>query len=144
MEEIVALFSICLLTGVGWLAAKLFFARIISDESRIFFAPALGAGICALVAYVAVHSYQLWIIDVFCLTAAVSAILFRKRLRSDFFCSSGPVGRSRDGSIVRERQSHAAHRAAATGSNETWRLFRFTALSILALYGMQIALYGLF
>ena len=115
MEEIVALFSICLLTGVGWLAAKFFFARIISDENCIYFAPALGAGICALVAYVAVRSYQPWIIHVFCLLALVSAILFRKRLRS-------PV-------VV---------------NHEPWRLFRLTALTILALYGMQIVLHGLF
>src|SRR3954452_8243912 len=115
MEEIVALFSICLLTGVGWLAAKFFFARIISDENCIYFAPALGAGICALVAYLAVHSYQPWIIHVFCLLALVSAILFRKRLRSQVVVN-----------------------------HEPWRLFRLTALTILALYGMQIVLHGLF
>jgi hypothetical protein len=115
MEEIVALFSICFLTGVGWLAAKLFFARIISDQNCIYFAPALGAGICALVAYVAVHSYQAWLIPVFCLAAAVAAILFRKRLLSP-----------------------------AMSNSEPWRLFRLTALTILALYGMQLVLHELF
>ncbi|HZE12390.1 MAG TPA: hypothetical protein VE086_01415, partial [Chthoniobacterales bacterium] len=144
MEEIVALFSICLFTGVGWLAAKLVFARIIRDENCIYFAPALGAGICALVAYVAIHSYQPWLIDGFCLVVAVTAILFKKRLRSDVFCSSGPAGRSSAASLASEGESGAARRAAATDESEPWRLLRFTALTLLAFYGMQIAVYGLF
>lgn len=115
MEEIVALFSIGLLTGVGWLAARLFFSRIISDENSIYFAPALGAGICALVAYAAVHFYQPWLYGAFCLVVIVVGVLFRKRLHSP-----------------------------ALAESESWRLFRFTALIVLALYGMQIALYGLF
>src|SRR6476659_521306 len=82
MEEIVALFSIGMLTGVGWLAAKLFFSRIISDENSIYFAPALGAGICALVAYAAVHFYQPWLFGAFFLAVIVVAVLFRKRLHS--------------------------------------------------------------
>jgi hypothetical protein len=130
MEEIAALFSICLLTEVGWLAAKLFFARIISDENRIYFAPALGAGSCALVAYVAVHSYQPWIIDGFCLAAAVSAILFRKRLRGR---SAAPQGINLALSV-----------SSSDGTLDPARLFRFTALGILALYVMQIVVYGLF
>jgi len=47
MEEIVALFAICLLTGVGWVAAKLCFAKAINDENCIYFAPALGRGFVA-------------------------------------------------------------------------------------------------
>src|SRR5436190_10536313 len=112
MEEIVALFSICLLTGIGWVAAKLCFAKIISDENCIYFAPALGAGICGLLAYAAVHSYQRWLIGAFCIVVGLIALLFRKRLRPGFFCSSGPVGRS----------------------SEPWQLFCFTALTVLALY----------
>src|SRR4051812_27619022 len=109
MEEIVALFSICLLTGIGWLAAKLCFARIISDENCIYFAPALGAGICGVVAYVAVHSYRPGLIGVFCVAVIVLAVLFRKSLHSP-----------------------------AMSASEPWRLFRFTALTFLAVYGMQI------
>ena len=115
MEEITALFSICLLTGIGWVAAKLCFRKIISDENCIYFAPALGAGICGVVAYVAIHSYQPWLIIVFCLLVAIVAFLFRGQLQSP-----------------------------AMSRDEPWRLFRFTALTVLALYLMQIMLYGLF
>ena len=115
MEEITALFSICLLTGVGWVAAKLCFRKIISDENCIYFAPALGAAICGVVAYVAVHSYQPWLIGAFCVAAAIVAFVFRVRLQSP-----------------------------ALSENEPWRLFRFTILTVLALYGMQIVLFQLF
>jgi hypothetical protein len=115
MEEIVALFSVFILTGVGWVAAKICFAKIIGDENCAYFAPALGAGICGVVAYVAIHIYQPWLIGVFCLAVVGSAIVFRKRLQSP-----------------------------ALAEDKPWRLFRFTALALVALYGMQIALYGLF
>ncbi|MFL6518745.1 MAG: hypothetical protein ACJ8NS_00835 [Chthoniobacterales bacterium] len=127
MEEIVALFSVCLLTAIGWVAAKLCFARIISDENCIYFAPALGAGICGVLAYIAIHSYQPWLIGAFCIVVALVALVFRKRLSSSFFCSSGPVGRSNGSSIA-----------------VPWRLFRFTGLTLLAVYLMQILLVGLF
>src|SRR4051812_270589 len=80
MEEIVALFSIGLLTAVGWVVAKLCFSRIINDENCIYFAPALGAGICGVIAYVAVHSYQPWIISAFCGAVILVALVLRKRL----------------------------------------------------------------
>jgi hypothetical protein len=144
MEEIVALFSIGLLTAIGWVAAKLFFARIISDENCIYFAPAFGAGICGVLAYIAIHSYQPWLIGAFCIVVVLVALVFRKRLSSAFFCSSGPVGRSDDSPRAVDGQSHAAHRAAATESNEPWQLFRFTCLTLLAVYLMQILLVGLF
>jgi hypothetical protein len=144
MEEIVALFSVCLLTAIGWVAAKVCFARIIRDENCIYFAPALGAGICGVLAYVAIHTYQAWLIGAFCILVGLIAVVFRKRLRSDFFCSSGAVGRSSGSSLAMEPQSHAAHTAAAAGSNEPWPLFRFTALTLLAVYLMQIFLVGLF
>lgn len=168
MEEIVALLSICLLTGVGWVAAKLCFSRIINDENCIYFAPALGAGICGVLAYVAVHSYQPWLIPAFCLGVGLVAVVFRKRLRSDFFCSGGRVGRAGKFSLVSGKSSYAADTAAdegashaadtaaatgviragdtvaATGANEGWRLLRFTALAVLSVYGMQIVLYRLF
>jgi hypothetical protein len=115
MEEIVALFSVCLLTGVGWVAAKLCFAKVIRDENCVYFAPALGAGICGVVAYVAVHSYQTWIIGAFSVVVIVVAVLFRKRLHSP-----------------------------ALAESESWRLFRFTALTFLALYGMQLAIFALY
>src|ERR1041385_6214044 len=111
MEEVVALFSICLLTAVGWVAAKLCLARIINDESSIHFATALGAGICGVVAYVAVHSYRPWLIAAFCIVVALIGLVFRKRFVSPFFAGSD-----------------------LAGSNEGWRLFRFTALTVLALY----------
>jgi hypothetical protein len=144
MEEILALFCVCLLTGIGWVAAKLCFAKIISEENSIYYAPALGAGICGVVAYIAVKSYQPWLIGVFCLAVTIVAVVFRKRLRSGSFCSSGPVGRSKESSLAIERQSDAAHRAAATEENDSWQLVRFTALTVLGLYGMQIALYAAF
>jgi len=115
MEEIVALFAICLLTGVGWVTARLCFRKAITDEDCIYFAPALGAGICGVVAYIAIHSYQPWLIPGFCVAFAVVAVFFRKRLHSE-----------------------------AMSQNEPWRLFRFTALTFFALYGMQVVLYGLF
>jgi hypothetical protein len=133
MEEIVALFSVCLLTAIGWVVAKLCFARVISDENCIYFAPALGAGICGVCAYVAVHSYQPWLIGAFGILVGLVAVVFRKRLRTTFFCSSGPAGRS-----------NAGHTAAAPEGNEPWRLFRFTSLTLLAVYLMQILLVGLF
>lgn len=115
MEEIVALFSVCLLTAIGWVAARLCFERIISDENCIYFAPALGAGICAVLAYVAIHSYQPWLIGAFCIVVGLIALLFRKRLRLPL-----------------------------RSQNESWSLLRFTILTVLTLYGMQIVLYGLF
>ena len=115
MEEIVALFCVCILTGIGWVAAKLCFAPFISDENCIYFAPALGMGICGVVAYLAVHTYQPWLIGGFCLAVAIIAFLFRARLRG-----------------------------AALSGDEASRLLLFIALTILALYGMQIVLYQLF
>src|ERR1043165_1411376 len=115
MEEIVAPFSVCLLTAIGWFAAKLCFNRIISDENGIYFAPALGAAICGLLAYVAIHTYQPWLIGAFCIVVGLVAVVFRKRL----------------GSQIRLE-------------NEAWRLFQFTGLTLLAVYLIQIVLYGLF
>src|SRR5438309_8231329 len=115
MEEIVALFSICLLTGVGWAAAKLCFAKVISDENCIYFAPALGAATCGVVAYIAIHTYQPWLIGAFCVAIAVAAAFFRKRLHSE-----------------------------GMSQTEPWRLFRFTALVFFAIYVMQSVVYGLF
>src|ERR1041385_1201994 len=123
MEEIVALVSVCLLTAIGWVAAKLCFARIVSDENCIYFAPAPGAAIYGLLASVAIHTYQPWLIGAFCIVVALIALVFQKRLRSPFFCSSGPVDRS---------------------SGSPSRLFQFTGLTLLAIYSIQIVLYGLF
>ena len=54
------------------------------------------------------------------------------------------MGRSSEAAPAIGDPSYAAHRAAATGSNDGWRLFRFTALTFLALYAMQVVLYALF
>src|SRR4051812_7714828 len=142
MEEIVALFAICLLTGVGWVAAKLFLTKVISDENCIYFAPALGAGICGVVAYIAIHSYQPSLIGVFCVSVAIVAVLFRKRLHSTMWGQGGSAG-------PRTMKEWTAAQPISSSDEaldppDAWRLFRFTALTFLALYLMQIVLYGLF
>jgi hypothetical protein len=115
MMELLALFAICALTAIGWVLSKLCFAKIITDENRIYFSPALGAALCGMVAYAAVRIHKPWLIWIFCLIIVFGAIRSRVKLRSD--PSPGP---------------------------EAWSLVRFTILTVLCLYGMQIALYGLF
>jgi hypothetical protein len=143
MEEITALFSICLLTGVGWVAAKLCFRKIISDENCIYFAPALGAAICGLVAYIAVHSYQPSLISVFCMVVAIIAIIFRKRLHSTAWRREGGSAAPRAMTEWTAAQPISSS-VGAFDPPDAWRLLRFTALTFLALYIMQIVLYGLF
>jgi hypothetical protein len=131
MEEIVALFSVCLLTAIGWVAAKLCFARFISDENCVYFAPALGAGICGVLAYIAIHSYQPWLIGAFVIAVGGAALVFRKRLRG--------------GSAAPRAMTTSPSLSSSGGALDPARqLLRFTIFSILAVYGMQIVLYGLF
>jgi len=143
MEEITALFSISLLTGVGWVVAKLCFRKIISDENSIYFAPALGAAICGLVAYIAVHAYQPWLISAFCVAVAIIAIVFRKRLHSTAWERGGGWAAPRAMGDCTAAQPISSS-VGALNPPDALRLFRFTALTFLALYVMQIVLYGLF
>ena len=143
MEEITALFSICLLTGIGWIAAKLCFAKFIREENCIYFAPALGAGICGLVAYVAIHTYQPWLIGLFCVAVLIVAFLFRKRLGLIAWRAPGGPAAPRTAGVISNSARSRPSSGGALDPPER-RLLRFTVLTFLALYGMQIVLYGLF
>ncbi|MFL6588687.1 MAG: hypothetical protein ACJ8M4_00795 [Chthoniobacterales bacterium] len=140
MEEIVAIFAVCLLTGVGWVTAKLCFAKVISGENCIYFAPALGAGICGVVSYVAIHTYQPSLIGAFCVAVAIVAVLFRKRLHTSAWRRGGSAA-PRGPTLNADTGISSSRRAL---DRPEWRLFRFTVLTFFSLYGMQIALYGLF
>lgn len=113
--EVLALIAIAIMTGIGWTAARVFLTKIIPAENRIYFSPALGAAICGIVGYGAVRIHKPWLISIFCLIAAVCAI-----------------------------RSHTKFRSLRSVSPEASSLVRFTLLTVLCLYGMQIALYGLF
>ena len=115
MMELLALFAICALTAIGWVISKLCFRNIVTDENRIYFSPALGIAVCGMVAYATVRIHKPWLIWVFCLALIFCAIHYHAKLRANI--SSRPEARS---------------------------LVRFTILTVLCLYGMQIALYGLF
>ncbi len=103
------------MTGIGWVCAKLFLGKILSGENIPYVSPALGAAICGLVGYATVRIHKPWLIWVFCLAAALAGFRFRAQFR-------------------RERST----------DTEAPSLLRFTAFLILCLYGMQIAVYGLF
>src|SRR5947207_9853404 len=113
--EVLALVAICLLTAIGWVAVKLCFAKIISDENCIYFSPAIGAAICGIVGYGAVRIHKPWLIWVVCVVIAFCAFRYRTRLRSP--------------GLLRP---------------EPWAFVRFAVHTPLCLYGMQTALYGLF
>lgn len=113
--ELLALLAIFLLTAIGLTACRCFLARLIPPEDRFYFAPAVGAGICAVIAYLATHLHQSWLISLVALGGVTGVIWWS----------------------VHFRRENALDRDA-------WRLLRFTLLTILCLYGMEICLFHLY
>jgi hypothetical protein len=113
--ELLALLAILLLVAVGGVACKVFLSRVIAPEDRPYFAPAIGGGICGVVAYLAVHAREPVFISVFAIACVVLAIYW---------------------SPAFARESTAAPEAA--------RLLRFSVTVLLCLYAMQVCLYHLY
>lgn len=113
--ELLALIAIALLILVGWMFCNLCLRAAVSAENRLYFSPAIGTAVCALLGYAAVRIHQPWLIFLFCLAIGAGFIVYVSTVRSP-----------------------------ALLKPEDWRLLRFTSLVVLFLYGMQIALYGLF
>ena len=113
--ELLALFAIAFATAIGWVICGVVLPQIISPAQRFYFAPAIGLGVCGVIGYVAVRFHMPWLILVFTLLSlAGGAAYIWRRLRLGFAPPDGA------------------------------RLVKFTVFTLLCLYGMQIALYGLF
>lgn len=112
--ELLALFALVLASGIGWLLCALVFPRTVVAEERFYFAPAIGTTFCGTVAYVAVRLHVPSLIYVF-VGATLTAGVY---------------------AVATKRLRWQQPRP--------WHLARFSILALLCLYGMQIALYGLF
>jgi hypothetical protein len=112
--ELLAVFAIIIASAVGWLICACFFPEIVPPQQRLYFAPAIGSAACGIVGYIAVRVREPSVILLF--TAAVL-------LAGIYLFATGKM-----------RWEQPA----------PWPVARFTILALLCLYGMQIALYGLF
>ncbi len=113
--ELLALLAISLMSVIGWVITTECLARWVDAKARFYFAPAVGMCACAIIAYVAVGTKQMWAIRAFTFVALVAFVIgiFKKQ-------------------------------SGATTDTHAWRLLRFTLLALLCLYGMQISLFLLF
>lgn len=113
--ELLALVAISLMSITGWVVATECLGRWIDHDNRIYFAPAVGMAVCAIIAYVASGTRQTWLIPFSMLVVLVT--FFRSVLKKQF-----------RGSV----------------NSEARRLFSLTLLTLLCLYGTQISLFQLF
>jgi hypothetical protein len=113
--ELLALLAISLMAIIGWGVTKAFFGKWVDPDDRFYFAPAVGMGACAVVAYLAAATRQTWCIPIF--TVSVLAAFLRNILK---------------------KQARFGLDA------NSWRLLRVTVLTLLCLYGMQISLFQFF
>lgn len=114
--ELLALLAISLMAIIGWIVAKIFFGKWIDPAERFYFAPAVGMGLCAVIAYLATVTRQTaWYISIFTLAAFAVFLwdIFKKQSRPGL-------------------------------DSDSWRLLRVSAVTLLCLYGMQISLFHLF
>ena len=113
--ELLALVAISLMSITGWVVATECLGKWIDHDNRIYFAPAVGMAVCAIIAYVASGTRQTWLIPVFMLVVLIAFLrrVLKKQLRGIL-----------DG--------------------EARRLFNLTLLILLCLYGTQISLFQLF
>lgn len=112
--EFLALFAVGLAAIIGFVICRAWLGGVIASEDRVYFAPAIGLGACGIVAYFALHTRLPWLILVF---AGAGVLCFG-------------IGLARA-----QRRTLGA---------DSWRLARFAIGAVFCLYGMQIALYGLF
>lgn len=113
--ELLALLAVFLLALSGHLVCKIFCANLISSEDRFYFAPAIGAGVCGIVAYLAVHLRHSGFITVFACACVIGALYWR-----------------------------ASFKITGALKGEAWRLLRFTLITAICLYLMQIFLFRLY
>lgn len=113
--ELLALLALSLMAIIGWVVTKIFFGKWIDPAERFYFAPAVGMGLCAVVAYLAAVTRQTWFISIFTLAAFAVFLwdILKKQSRSGL-------------------------------DSDSWRLFRVSVVTLLCLYGMQISLFHLF
>jgi hypothetical protein len=113
--ELLALVAISLISVTGWVVATKCLGKWIDHDNRIYFAPAIGMSVCAIIAYVASGTRQTWLIPFFILVVLVAFLwsVLKKQLRG----------------IV---------------ESEARRLSCLTLLTFLCLYGVQISLFHLF
>lgn len=113
--ELLALVAISLMSVTGWVVATECLGKWIDRDNRVYFAPAVGMAVCAIIAYVASGTRQTWLIPFFMLVVLVAFIrsVLKKQLRG----------------IV---------------DGEAQRLFRLSLLMLSCLYGIQISLFQLF
>jgi hypothetical protein len=113
--ELLALVAISLMSVIGWVVATECLGKWTDHDSRFYFAPAFGMAACAIIAYVASGTRQMWLIPFFVFFALVAFL--RSVLKKP------PRG------IV---------------DGKARRLFNLTLLTLLCLYGIQISLFHLF
>ncbi len=112
--EVLALLAVILLSAIGLGITRLFRNSIAPDE-QLYFAPAIGMGACATIAYLANGSRHNSLILIFTIVALFG--LLHQILRRKFDISL---------------------------AGDATRLGRVTLITFLALYGMQISLFYLF
>jgi hypothetical protein len=112
--ELLAIGALLIICITGALACEFFFRESVAGEDRLYFAPAVGSGICAVVAYVASHTGAPWLILIFTL-----------------FCLGWFGLRS-------------FHMGVHVPIKESSGLVRLVALTVLCVYAAQITLLSLF
>ena len=65
--ELLALVAISLMSVTGWVVATECLGKWIDRDNRVYFAPAVGMAVCAIIAYVASGTRQTWLIPFFML-----------------------------------------------------------------------------
>jgi len=113
--ELLALVAISLMSVTGWVVATECLGKWIDHDNRVYFAPALGMAVCAIIAYVASGTRQTWLIPIF-LLVVLAAFL----------------------------RSFLTKQGRGIGHGQARRLFKLTLLILLCLYGIQISLFHLF
>jgi hypothetical protein len=113
--ELLALVAISLMSITGWVVATECLGKWIDRDNRVYFAPAIGMAVCAIIAYVASGTRQTWLIPFFMLVVLVAFFrsILKKHLRG----------------IV---------------DGEARHLLGLTLLMLFCLYGIQISLFQLF
>lgn len=113
--ELLAVFAVAFATLVGWVICATCLARTIPAAERIYFAPAIGATVCGVVGYLAVVLHVASLLRPLGIIGLAGAGWYCWRMRS----------------------------VAVPPPHEP-RVAVFTFGVVLLVYGMQIALYGLF
>ena len=107
--------AIGLMSLIGWVVATKCLGKWIGPDSRLYFAPALGMAVCAIIAYVACATRHMRLVPFFTFIA----------LGTFLVC------------VLRKEFRWPMEKRAQ-------RIFNFTLLTFICLFGMQLAVFHLF